>query len=71
MSLICQVIITEEDGRILASDYSTHVASHGATLQEAMDNLKEALELYYEDMSNEEIMLSRQHSYLTTLEVAV
>lgn len=47
--MICPVLITNEEDWVVAKDCETNVASQGKTVQEAMDNLKEALELYYED----------------------
>ena len=44
-----QVNITEEENWIVATDKKTNVASQGKAIQEALDNLKEALELFYEE----------------------
>ncbi len=48
------------------------IASQGATIEQARDNLKEALELFFECASSEEIK-TRLHGevYVTQLEVAV
>lgn len=48
------------------------IASQGNTIEEARENLKEALELFYESASPEEIK-SRSHEevYVTRLEIAV
>jgi predicted RNase H-like HicB family nuclease len=65
--MICPVIITEEENWIVAKDINSEVASQGKTISEALENLKEALELYY-DGNHSEV----NHSvYLTTLEVPV
>ena len=65
-----QVIVTKEDDWFVATDIVSHVASQGKTIEKALANLKEALELYYEDddaidNANEEM----QTAFLTTLEV--
>ena len=53
MSVKCTVLIQKEklnDKDIfVATCVGNWVASQGATIEEAMDNLKEALELYFED----------------------
>ena len=49
---LCPVIITEEENWIVATDVSSGVSSQGKTIDEAKENLKEALELYY-DMTEE------------------
>lgn len=41
-----QVLITKEGDWFVATDISSQVASQGMSLEEAMLNLKEALELY-------------------------
>lgn len=48
------------------------IASQGDTIEQARDNLKEALELFFETASQEEIK-QRLHGeiYLTQVEVAV
>ena len=48
------------------------IASQGTSVEEARDNLKEALELFFETASAEEIA-ARLHSdvYVTQVEVAV
>ncbi len=48
------------------------IASQGVTIEEARNNLKEALELFFETASKEEIS-SRLHQevYVTHLEVAI
>ena len=44
---LCQVTITEEENGIVATDINSGVASQGKTIEEATNNLKEALNLYY------------------------
>ena len=48
------------------------IASQGATIEEARSNLKEALELFYETASKQEINRRlRNEVYITQVEVAV
>ena len=42
-------IIYEEDGAFVAHCLNCGVASQGDTYQEALKNIKEAVELFYED----------------------
>jgi predicted RNase H-like HicB family nuclease len=65
--MTCPVIITEEENWIVAKDINSEVASQGKTISEALDNLKEALELYYDGNQSE----MNRPVYLTTLEVTV
>ena len=66
------VIIThEEDGYVsLCPDFD--IASQGDTIEEARENLREALELFFENASSEELR-TRLHEevYVTRMEVAV
>lgn len=68
MSIKCTVIIQKEDDWYVASDVVTGVASQGKTLDESIANLKEALELYYED---NEPSIENNPVFVTTMEVAV
>lgn len=43
-----QVIVTKEDNWYVATDLSTGITSQGRTEEEALANLKEALDLYSE-----------------------
>ena len=65
-------IIEKEDGGYVALCPEVDVASQGATVAEARENLKEALELFFETASREEID-ARLHNevYITHVEVAV
>lgn len=47
--MICTVAIFKEDDMFIAKDLRTCVVDQGDTIDEALSNLKEALELYYED----------------------
>ena len=65
-------IIEREGGGYVALCPEVDVASQGETVAEARDNLKEALELFFETASAAEIQ-SRLHEevYVTHVEIAV
>ena len=65
-------IIEKEDDGFVALCPEVDIASQGNTVQEARDNLKEALELFFETASSNEIE-SRLHKecYVTQVEIAV
>jgi len=65
-------IIEREDGGYVALCPELDIASQGNTIEQARDNLKEALELFFETASPEEIS-SRLHGdiFVTQVEVAV
>ena len=59
MSYKTNVLITKEDDWYVANSIETNVASQGKTVEKALKNLKEALELYFEDSENEIIIIKR------------
>ncbi len=64
--IICSVVITQEDtGWFVATDVATGIASQGKSYDKALSNLKEALELYYED----EPVIENRPAMFTTMEV--
>jgi predicted RNase H-like HicB family nuclease len=65
------IIEREEDGYVaLCPDLD--IASQGATIEQARDNLREALEMFFETASPGEIQQRlHQEIYVTQLEVAV
>jgi predicted RNase H-like HicB family nuclease len=65
------IIEREQDGYVALCP-QVDVASQGDTVAEARDNLKEALELFFETASPEEIH-ARLHEevYVTHVEIAV
>ena len=71
MKTFTAILEKEEDG-YSALCPELDIASQGSTLEEARDNLKEALTLFMETASPEEIQ-ARLHRevYVTHLEVAV
>ena len=65
-------IIEREDDTYVALCPELDIASQGETVSEARDNLREAIELYLESASPNDIQ-SRLHDeiYVTQMEVAV
>jgi len=72
MSRQLTAIIEKEDNIYVALCPEVDVASQGDTVDEARKNLKEALDLFFETASADEIT-SRLHEeiYITHVEVAV
>ncbi|MDR2558971.1 MAG: type II toxin-antitoxin system HicB family antitoxin [Oscillospiraceae bacterium] len=68
MSIHVTTVIQQENDWYVAKCLENDVASQGKTLDEAMDNLKEALELYYEDYN---ALPAVQKTFVTTMEIAV
>ena len=68
MSIKCTVFIQKEDNWYVATDLVSGVASQGKTIDESLQNLKEALSLYYEDNKPTE---ENQPIFVTTMEVAI
>jgi predicted RNase H-like HicB family nuclease len=62
------VMVQKEENWYVAKCLENSVASQGRTIEEALDNLKEALLLYYE---NETPELVNIQTFITTLEVAI
>lgn len=52
MAYKTNVLITKENDWYIASSLETNVVSQGKTIEESIANLKEALELYFEDNNN-------------------
>ena len=67
MSIKYNVIIQKEENWYVAKCLDNNIASQGKTIEEAMANLKEALELYMQD----EEPVKPKEIFVTTLEVAV
>ena len=65
--MTCPVIVIKDEEWFVARDITTDVASQGKSIDEALSNLKEALELYYEDAP----VMEPRTFYTTTLEVGV
>lgn len=67
MSIKYNVIIQKEENWYVAKCIDNNIASQGKTIEEAIKNLKEALELYMQD----EEPVKPKEIFVTTLEVAV
>lgn len=67
MSIRYNVVIQKEENWFVAKCLDNNIASQGKTIEEAIKNLKEAIELYYE---NEEPIVPKE-TYVTTLEVVI
>lgn len=49
MSIRCKILMQQEDEWYVATDLDSGIASQGKTSDESINNLREALSLYYED----------------------
>ncbi len=67
MNKFFTVVIQKEDDWFIAKCIENNVASQGKTIDEAANNLREALTLYYED----EAVPVFPQTFVTTLEVAL
>lgn len=67
MSIKYNVIIQKEENWYVAKCLDNNIASQGKTIEKAMENLKEALELYMQD----EEPVEPKEIFITTLEVAI
>ena len=67
MSIRYNVIVQKEENWYVAKCIDNNIASQGKTIEESIKNLKEAIELYYE---NEQPIIPKE-TYVTTLEVAI
>ncbi len=66
------VIIEKEDQGYVSLCPQLDIASQGGTVQEARENLREALELFFETASAQEIgQRLRDEVYVTSVEVGV
>ena len=65
------IIIKKEEEWFVAICIENNIASQGKTIDEATENLKEALALYYEDESEAKRILPREQVYITSLEMAL
>lgn len=68
MSIKVTVIVQKEDNWYIAKCLENSVASQGKTIEESINNLREALELFYEDTVPEGINVP---TFVTTMEVAL
>jgi len=69
MSRLFTVTVTKEEDWFVAKCLENSVASQGKTMDESLDNLREAITLYYEE---EPLPIFPQpQTYVTTMEVAL
>jgi predicted RNase H-like HicB family nuclease len=68
MSIQITVIIQKEEEWYVAKCVENNVASQGKTIEEAIMNLTEAVQLYYED---DDSSIEHHQTFVTTLEVAI
>ncbi len=68
MSVKFTVIIQKEEEWYVAKCIENDVASQGKSIEEAMNNLSEAITLFYEDNDIENIS---NPVFITTMEVAI
>jgi len=68
MSINVTVLVQKEDDWYVAKCIDNKVASQGRTIEESLANLKEALELYYENEKPEPTIVQ---TFITTMEVAI
>ncbi len=64
------VYITKEDDFFIARCPELNVTSQGETLEEAEENIKEAIELYIESFGTEDLSQQVSKPYLTLVEVS-
>lgn len=69
MSQVFSAIVTEEEEGFVALNPDTDVASQGDTLDEALTNLKEALELYIEEADGKNQIRAPHTTFLTTVTI--
>ncbi len=63
------IAVSKEDNWYVATDIQTQVASQGKTAEEAISNVKEALELYFEENGVDDI--GSELPMVTTIEVSI
>lgn len=65
------VVINKEGKWFVARSVELGVTTQGKSVEEAQENLREAIELYLEDMPKARQELSKQSPIVTSLEVGV
>jgi predicted RNase H-like HicB family nuclease len=63
---VYNAVITEEDGQYVALNPEYDIASQGDSVEHALANLQEALELYLEELEESKTSPILNHSFLTT-----
>ena len=65
------IILRREEDWFVATCLENNIASQGKTIDEATENLKEAISLYYEDELEENLIFPNKQIYITSLEMAI
>jgi predicted RNase H-like HicB family nuclease len=65
------IIIRREEEWYVATCLENNIASQGKTIDEAIENLKEAIALFYEDETLERMLSPYEQTYITSLEMAL
>ena len=68
MSIKVTVVVQKDGDWYVAKCLENSVASQGRTIEKSIENLREALELFYEDTVPESVNLP---TFVTTMEVAL
>ena len=64
--------IVKEEEWFVATCLENDIASQGKTITEAVENLKEAITLYYEDEDKkDETDFIQKETYITTIDMAI
>lgn len=63
------IIIAKEGKWFVARSTELGVVSQGKTIEGAKKNLREAIELYLEDMPRRKSLLSKEAPFVTALEI--
>ncbi|MDR1870337.1 MAG: type II toxin-antitoxin system HicB family antitoxin [Deltaproteobacteria bacterium] len=71
MKIYLNVIVTTEPPWYVAKCPDNSVCSQGKTIEEALDNLVEALELYFADASPDDLLGPLLPVFMTTVEVSL
>jgi len=69
MSYKSTIIIAKEGKWFVARSTELGVVSQGKTIEDAKKNLREAIELYLEDMPGRKQLLSKEEPLVTALEI--
>ena len=65
------IIIKKEEDWFVATCLENNIASQGKTIDEATENLKEAIALFYENETEEEMMFPYEQVYVTSFAMAI
>jgi len=72
MNFTGTAVIQQEEEWFVATCIENGIASQGKTPQEALENLSEAITLYYEDEPQAAVPATRAHPvFVTTVEAAI